>query len=96
MHLNNNELSVSRWSIEDLDNIDSHANNDRKTIKKIIFEKLFTIRTRNFKLMLLTNFLKRKFNIKKSPTKKGYGQFLNIEEKRYGKKRILLKIFWFY
>lgn len=81
MHLNN-ELSVSRLSIDGLDDFDS-TNNERKTFKKIFFEKIFLIKSHNFKILLITNYLKKKFNIKKSPKNKGYGQFLNIEEKRY-------------
>lgn len=78
----NAELSVSRLNIDDIDGGDS-ARNEPKTLKEIFFEKLFVVKTQNYRFMLMAKFLKRKLTLRKSPKHKGYGKFLNIEEKRY-------------
>lgn len=58
---------------------------EKNKFRKFLIEKYILVKNHNFQINNVLNvvkFLRRKFNLNKSPKKKGYGNFISKEHQR--------------
>lgn len=84
MKLEQNRSAAPR-AIDHYSKSTESINSHEKSLKSFLLEKIFIVKSHNFKtgnIVLFAKFLRKKLNLCKTPEKNGYGKFRNIEEQR--------------